>query len=179
MKKKVLVTNIFQISLAMFSALTVQAQNICIQPTGVGVSHTDVCIGNSINLNATIPSGINTVNWYTTPTSGTPIATTTNNTTSYTPPITGTFTYYAEGINFSGAGGTQNFTYTGSVQSVTLLPGIYLIQSWGADGYTQDVGFNGRGGYATGSLTVTSAQTFYIYVGGAGTYPASGVTANT
>ena len=74
---------------------------------------------------------------------------------------------------------TYTFSYTGSQQTVNLTPGTYDIKAWGGDGYTQTAGYNGRGGYANGILTVTSAQTYYIYVGGVGGYPSSGVTGNT
>ena len=73
---------------------------------------------------------------------------------------------------------TYTLSYTGSVQSLTLLAGTYSINSWGGDGYTQTAGYNGKGGFASGILTLPSTQTVYIYVGGLGTYPAGGVSAN-
>ncbi len=84
-------------------------------------------------------------------------------------------------ILFSGATlaqTTYTLSYTGAVQTLTLNAGTYSINSWGGDGYTQTAGYNGRGGYASGILTLASTQTIYIYVGGLGSYPASGVTAN-
>lgn len=150
----------------------------CPLPTNVSASPTTVCLGNSITLNATIPSGTTAINWYTTPTGGTPITSTTSNSTTYTPTSTGTVTYYAETIGGGGGNATMNFSYTGSVQTVTLQAGTYLIETWGGDGYTQTAGYNGRGGYTTGTLNVSSPTTYYIYVGGKGNYPTS-VTANT
>jgi hypothetical protein len=82
---------------------------------------------------------------------------------------------------FSGTANAQNtytFNYTGNTQTLNLQAGTYDIAMWGGDGYTQNSGFNGKGGYATGILTLTSPQIIYIYVGGLGGYPASGVTAN-
>ena len=73
---------------------------------------------------------------------------------------------------------TYTLNYTGSVQTLTLLAGTYNIKSWGGDGYTQTAGYNGRGGYASGVLTLASTQTVYIYVGGLGSYPSVAVTAN-
>ena len=74
---------------------------------------------------------------------------------------------------------TYTFNYTGSQQTLALTPGSYDIKAWGGDGYTQTAGYNGRGGYANGILTLTSAQTIYIYVGGVGSYPSGGVSGNT
>jgi len=73
---------------------------------------------------------------------------------------------------------TYTFNFTGSQQTLALTPGTYDIKAWGGDGYTQTSGFNGKGGYASGILTLASTQTIYIYVGGVGGYPSSGVTAN-
>src|SRR5687768_6612355 len=73
---------------------------------------------------------------------------------------------------------TYTLSYTGSAQTLTLQQGTYSVNCWGGDGYTSSAGFNGKGGYASGILTLASTQTIYIYVGGIGSYPASGVTAN-
>lgn len=154
------------------------AQTNCPSPTGVSASPTTICLGSSITLQAGIPSGTSVINWYTTATGGTPFLTTSNNSASYVPTTTGTLTYYAEATDVSGSLVT-NYSYTGAVQSVILQPGVYFIQSWGANGYTQNAGFDGKGGYAAGTLNVTAAQTYYIYVGGKGSYPTTGVTANT
>src|ERR1041384_106622 len=68
---------------------------------------------------------------------------------------------------------TYTLYYTGSAQSLTLQAGTYSIAAWGGDGYTQTSGFNGKGGYSSGILTLTSTQTVYIYVGGGGGFPTS------
>src|SRR5438105_1481436 len=68
---------------------------------------------------------------------------------------------------------TYTFNYTGSSQSLALPGGTYSISAWGGDGYTQTSGYNGKGGYSTGILTLASTQTIYIYVGGLGSYPTS------
>lgn len=63
----------------------------------------------------------------------------------------------------------QTFSYTGAVQSVTLPSGSYQIQMWGANGGDASGGTGGKGGYSTGTLTVATSTTYYIYVGGKGT----------
>ncbi|WEK71039.1 MAG: glycine-rich protein [Candidatus Chryseobacterium colombiense] len=62
----------------------------------------------------------------------------------------------------------QTFSYTGAVQSVTLAAGSYQIEMWGADGGDALKGTGGKGGYSTGTLTVATSTTYYIYVGGKG-----------
>lgn len=63
----------------------------------------------------------------------------------------------------------QTFSYTGTVQSVTLPAGSYQIEMWGADGGDALRGTGGKGGYSTGTLVVATSTTYYIYVGGKGT----------
>src|SRR5690554_5367926 len=73
-------------------------------------------------------------------------------------------------------GNAQTYTYTGSVQTVTLAPGSYQIEMWGGDGGgTTGTNANasvakrgGVGGYASGTLTLTATTTVNIYVGGKG-----------
>jgi hypothetical protein len=70
---------------------------------------------------------------------------------------------------FSGAAYAQTsytFNYTGSSQTIALQAGSYSIQCWGANGGSTN---GGRGGYSTGSITISSPTTYYIYVGGVGT----------
>lgn len=73
-------------------------------------------------------------------------------------------------------GQAQTYSYTGSVQTVTLPAGNYEIEAWGADGGGTTgtssgapvVKLGGKGGYAKGTLTLTAATTLNIYVGGKG-----------
>lgn len=168
----------FSMLLGIFGATkNVSAQPQCPPATGVSASPTMTCIGNPITLNATLPAGTTTLNWYTTPTGGTPIATTTLSSVNYTPTATGNFNYYVETVGGGGGPAVQNFTYTGAVQQVTLQPGSYEIETWGGNGHNSS-GNNGKGGYAKGNITVTSPQTYYIYVGGLGVAPTS-IAANT
>ena len=66
-------------------------------------------------------------------------------------------------------GAVMNFDYTGSVQTATLTPGRYKLECWGAQGgYRSNSSYGGKGGYSTGTLTLTQKTTIYIYVGGSG-----------
>ena len=61
------------------------------------------------------------------------------------------------------------YDYTGVVQEVTLFPGEYTFNCWGAQGgYRSTSAYGGLGGYATGSLVIENEVQAYIYVGGAG-----------
>lgn len=69
---------------------------------------------------------------------------------------------------------SQDFSYTGTVQSCTLPPGTYRLQCWGAQGgsnpsdstYGISSYNGGKGGYSEGILKLTSTTTVYIFVGG-------------
>ena len=60
---------------------------------------------------------------------------------------------------------TYTFNYTGAVQTVNLQAGSYNIEAWGANGGGSQ---GGKGGYSTGTLTLSSATTLYVVVGGPG-----------
>ena len=68
----------------------------------------------------------------------------------------------------------MNFDYTGSVQTVTLTPGRYKLECWGAqggNGYYSDSSISRTasfGGYSTGIINLNKPTTIYVYVGGAG-----------
>ena len=75
----------------------------------------------------------------------------------------------------SGSSSSITYTYTGSVETFTVPPGVtsISIEAWGASGqdftveqYTPSTG--GLGGYSSGDLTVTPGDVISIYVGGAG-----------
>ena len=61
---------------------------------------------------------------------------------------------------------TLNFTYQGSVKSITLPAGTYQLEVWGA-GVNATNGANG--GYSKGTITFSSTQVLYLAVGQAGT----------
>ncbi|MCC0704884.1 hypothetical protein IC213_17625 [Clostridioides sp. ES-S-0049-02] len=65
------------------------------------------------------------------------------------------------------------FNYTGSEQSVTLKPGKYRIQCYGASGgYTSRADFTPtykpKGGYSVGEITLKKDTLLYVYVGRSG-----------
>ncbi|WP_461197124.1 glycine rich domain-containing protein [Clostridioides difficile] len=69
-----------------------------------------------------------------------------------------------------------NFDYTGKGQVVTLPPGKYKLECWGAaggcaSGVPKDSG--SRGGYASGELTLKKETTLYVYVGQDGGDPSN------
>lgn len=68
------------------------------------------------------------------------------------------------------SGTVFNFDYTGTVQEVTLPPGRYKLQCWGAQGgnsYSYS-GVGSKGGYSEGEITLSEITTLYIFVGGKG-----------
>lgn len=74
--------------------------------------------------------------------------------------------YGVGSANYNGS--VMNFDYTGSVQTVTLAPGTYKLECWGAQGGTYSGCIGGYGGYSKGTITLTKTTTVYISVGGAG-----------
>ncbi len=58
------------------------------------------------------------------------------------------------------------YDYTGAVQTVTLAPGIYKMELWGAGSYRSKYPkMSSYGAYVAGNLQITEPTTFYIYVG--------------
>ena len=68
------------------------------------------------------------------------------------------------------AGDIQTYTLTGGVESITLQPGEYKLQVWGAQGGVSEhtPSTLNRGGYSEGTLTLETPRTLYIAVGGQG-----------
>jgi len=55
------------------------------------------------------------------------------------------------------------------VTRVSLKPGTYKLEVWGAQGASYDATYTGgKGGYSYGNLTITESTPIYIYVGRAG-----------
>ena len=79
--------------------------------------------------------------------------------------------------------GTEfDFDYTGSVQEITLPPGKYKLQCWGAQGGNVSGSYTAtgsKGGYSEGVLTVTKPTTIYVFVGGKGTDSSTSSTSGT
>ncbi len=63
----------------------------------------------------------------------------------------------------TGAGNVMDFGYTGDMQSVTLAPGTYVLEAWGASGSG-----GAEGGYSSGTIRLEETTTLYIGAGGAG-----------
>lgn len=66
-------------------------------------------------------------------------------------------------------GDTLNLPYTGSSKTITLPPGTYLLECWGAQGgYRSSSTYGGKGGYSAGVLSLMEDTILYLYAGGAG-----------
>lgn len=64
-----------------------------------------------------------------------------------------------------GGSGSQEFTYTGGVQTFTVpYTTDFTVELWGAEGGTS--GYGGKGGYVKGTLTLEKGDKVSIYVGG-------------
>lgn len=71
------------------------------------------------------------------------------------------------------AGDILNFAYTGAVQKLTLPPGKYKLEVWGAQGgYRSSATYGGKGGYSVGTISLNKDAPvdtdLFIYVGGSG-----------
>ena len=76
-------------------------------------------------------------------------------------------------------GQSVKFQYTGKVQQIELLPGIYLFECYGASGgggngasFHENYDAGGLGGYTSAIMAVLDTTIVYCYVGGAGYYGA-------
>ena len=58
----------------------------------------------------------------------------------------------------------QKFDYIGNIQNITLQPGNYLLECWGA-------GYNKSGGYSFLYTSISSTTILYVVVGGVGNFP--------
>lgn len=62
-----------------------------------------------------------------------------------------------------------NYAYTGAKRTVTLKPGRYKLECWGAQGgYRSSSSYGGLGGYSVGEISLEKQTTLYVYVGGSG-----------
>lgn len=63
----------------------------------------------------------------------------------------------------------REFSYTGDVVAVTLYPGLYKLEVWGAEGgYRSSAVYAGKGGYSVGSIRITQPTPVFVRVGGSG-----------
>ena len=75
---------------------------------------------------------------------------------------------------------TTDYSYTGSVQTVTLKAGTHKLEVWGAQGGSYNTSYyGGKGGYSYGTLTLTEDATAYINIGGQGGSVSSSTTGGT
>lgn len=66
-------------------------------------------------------------------------------------------------------GDILNCPYSGAAKSITLPPGRYKLEVWGAQGgYRSSAAYGGPGGYSVGTLSIDAALLLYLYVGGSG-----------
>ena len=67
---------------------------------------------------------------------------------------------------------TQDFSYTGDVQSYTVpFTGTYKIECWGAEGGddpNKGGALPGKGAYTSGYINLTSGRQLFLYIGGVG-----------
>lgn len=69
----------------------------------------------------------------------------------------------------SGGQGSQQFNYTGGIQTFTApATGTYTLEVWGAAGGGWGSHEPTPGGYSSGQVNLTAGQTLYICVGGSG-----------
>lgn len=70
---------------------------------------------------------------------------------------------------------THNYSYSGSAKNVTLPPGTYQFQCWGAQGASCSDGYSGgKGGYSVGQLSIANALAIQVLVGGQNGYNGGG-----
>lgn len=68
-------------------------------------------------------------------------------------------------------GDILNCPYSGSYKQITLKPGKYKLEVWGAQGGSYSTtSIGGSGGYSTGIINITEETTLFLYAGGQGTY---------
>ncbi|AJD93421.1 hypothetical protein JMA_41030 (plasmid) [Jeotgalibacillus malaysiensis] len=71
-----------------------------------------------------------------------------------------------------------DFNYTGTQQSwVAPSSGKYLVEVWGAQGYTRSTG-GGKGGYASSVVNFDANSTLYVNVGGQNGFNGGGAPSN-
>jgi len=129
----------------------------------VPVGDTVIC-GNALTLSVSGSTGM--YHWYTTPTGGTPIDTSSQ---LQVTPFSNT-TYYVEATSDNNPSGSQVFQFTGSVQQFTVPAGVTSIQVdvRGAQGgtFNTSYGIGGRGGRIVANVPVIPGQQIGVYVGG-------------
>lgn len=76
-------------------------------------------------------------------------------------------TLTSESIYEAVAGLKINYAYSGTAKSITLQPGKYKLEVWGAQGGSYSTSYQGGvGGYSYGTLILNEPTIVYIYAGG-------------
>ena len=138
-------------------------------PTAVTANPDPFCLNAPVQLNGTTGAG-NLVNWFTVSTGGTSLGISASGANFAVNP-TATTTYYAETLmGAGGVGGSQTFSYTGSLQNFTVPAGITSVTinakgAQGGAGGTAVLGSAGLGANMTGTFTVTPGQILTVLVG--------------
>lgn len=66
-------------------------------------------------------------------------------------------------------GDILNCPYSGAKKSISLPPGKYKLECWGAQGgYRNSTSYGGKGGYSKGEIDIKEETVFYLYTGGSG-----------
>ena len=68
----------------------------------------------------------------------------------------------------------RQFDYTGTEQSITLKPGDYKMECWGASGSNLTTSVFGKGAYVKGDVHLNTSKIFCIFVGGVNGYNGGG-----
>ncbi|MBK8143748.1 MAG: hypothetical protein IPK62_01490 [Bacteroidetes bacterium] len=155
------------------STVAVTVNPVSPTPNPVTATPAAICPGGTSQLNSTASPG-NVQSWYTVPSGGVAIGTSLSGVDfAVTPAVT--TTYYAENLaGGGGPGGSQTFTYTGTMQTFTVPAGVTSVNilAKGAEGGgSEDCGATvtvdgGLGGTAIGDLAVIPGQVLNIFVGG-------------
>ncbi|MBK9300735.1 MAG: T9SS type A sorting domain-containing protein [Bacteroidetes bacterium] len=152
------------------TSVTVSVSPVAALPVSVTATPSTLCSGGVSQLNSTaVANSIQT--WYTVPSGGVAIGTSLSGVDFPVSPLV-TTTYYVETAS-NIPGGSQTFSYTGSMQTFTVPAGITSvnIDAFGAQGGgseacappNQEDG--GLGGFASGTLSVIPGQVLNIFVG--------------
>lgn len=76
--------------------------------------------------------------------------------------------YLGDALIFASAA-MKEFEYTGEMAAVTLYPGLYKLEVWGAEGgYRSSASYAGKGGYSVGTLSLTETTQVFVRAGGSG-----------
>jgi large repetitive protein len=141
----------------------------------LGDTYTDAGATASDNIDGNLTSSISTNNGVNINTAGTYYVT-----YNVTDSSGNAATQVTRTVNVVAPSNIFTYTYTGAYETFTApAAGTYLIEVWGASGGSSITSgcTGGLGGYSKGEITLSSGNSLYVYVGGAGSVAtASGTT---